>query len=64
MPPRLPPVLTEPIDVEVRGEVLLTTAQFEEANRIRLAHEATPSRTRAVERPAPCGPRTAPTGSS
>ncbi|WP_051810018.1 NAD-dependent DNA ligase LigA [Streptomyces sp. NRRL S-378] len=38
----LPPALTEPIDVELRGEVLLTTAQFEEANRIRLAHEATP----------------------
>ncbi|MFF4098808.1 NAD-dependent DNA ligase LigA [Streptomyces sp. NPDC001903] len=38
----LPPVLTQPIDVELRGEVLLTTAQFEEANRIRLAHEATP----------------------
>ncbi|MCF3185037.1 NAD-dependent DNA ligase LigA [Streptomyces polychromogenes] len=38
----LPPVLTEPVDVELRGEVLLTTAQFEEANRIRLAHEATP----------------------
>ncbi|MFB6615153.1 NAD-dependent DNA ligase LigA [Streptomyces sp. NPDC056367] len=38
----LPPVLTEPIDVELRGEVLLTTAQFEEANRIRLAHEAPP----------------------
>ncbi|MFJ3205116.1 NAD-dependent DNA ligase LigA [Streptomyces sp. NPDC086989] len=37
----LPPVLTQPIDVELRGEVLLTTAQFEEANRIRLAHEAT-----------------------
>ncbi|MFJ3877013.1 NAD-dependent DNA ligase LigA [Streptomyces sp. NPDC090077] len=38
----MPPVLTEPVDVELRGEVLLTTAQFEEANRIRLAHEATP----------------------
>ncbi|MFJ1754922.1 NAD-dependent DNA ligase LigA [Kitasatospora sp. NPDC088134] len=38
----LPPVLTEPVDVELRGEVLLTTAQFEEANRIRLAHEAAP----------------------
>ncbi|MEV7414510.1 NAD-dependent DNA ligase LigA [Streptomyces sp. NPDC089919] len=38
----LPRVLTEPIDVELRGEVLLTTAQFEEANRIRLAHEAPP----------------------
>ncbi|MFJ1756490.1 NAD-dependent DNA ligase LigA [Kitasatospora sp. NPDC088134] len=38
----LPPVLTEPVDVELRGEVLLTTAQFEEANRIRLAHGATP----------------------
>ncbi|MFD8598331.1 NAD-dependent DNA ligase LigA [Kitasatospora sp. NPDC059646] len=36
----LPAALTEPIDVELRGEVLLTTAQFEEANRIRLAHEA------------------------
>lgn len=38
----MPPVLTEPVDVELRGEVLLTNAQFEEANRIRLAHEATP----------------------
>ncbi|WP_424217263.1 NAD-dependent DNA ligase LigA (plasmid) [Streptomyces sp. BI20] len=38
----LPAVLTEPVDVELRGEVLLTTAQFEEANRIRLAHGATP----------------------
>ncbi|MER7760178.1 NAD-dependent DNA ligase LigA [Streptomyces sp. NPDC097619] len=37
----LPPVLTAPVDIELRGEVLLTTAQFEEANRIRLAHEAT-----------------------
>ncbi|MFE7564580.1 NAD-dependent DNA ligase LigA [Kitasatospora sp. NPDC057500] len=36
----LPTTLAEPIDVELRGEVLLTTAQFEEANRIRLAHEA------------------------
>ncbi|MFH7594627.1 NAD-dependent DNA ligase LigA [Streptomyces racemochromogenes] len=38
----LPPVLATPADVELRGEVLLTTAQFEEANRIRLAHAATP----------------------
>ncbi|MFF2819603.1 NAD-dependent DNA ligase LigA [Kitasatospora cineracea] len=38
----LPTVLAEPVDVELRGEVLLTTAQFEEANRIRLAHEAAP----------------------
>ncbi|WP_327308585.1 NAD-dependent DNA ligase LigA [Streptomyces sp. NBC_01298] len=38
----LPAVLSEPIDVELRGEVLLTTAQFEEANRIRIAHEAAP----------------------
>ncbi|MFE3582875.1 NAD-dependent DNA ligase LigA [Streptomyces vinaceus] len=38
----LPAVLSEPLDVELRGEVLLTTAQFEEANRIRLAHEAAP----------------------
>ncbi|MGW2680886.1 NAD-dependent DNA ligase LigA [Streptomyces sp. NPDC001436] len=38
----LPSVLTEPLDVELRGEVLLTTVQFEEANRIRLANEAAP----------------------
>ncbi|MEV7122217.1 NAD-dependent DNA ligase LigA [Kitasatospora griseola] len=38
----LPAMLAEPVDVELRGEVLLTTAQFEEANRIRLAHGATP----------------------
>ncbi|RKE02894.1 NAD-dependent DNA ligase LigA [Streptomyces sp. TLI_171] len=38
----LPGRLAEPVDVELRGEVLLTTAQFEEANRIRLAHDAAP----------------------
>ncbi|MGW1081673.1 NAD-dependent DNA ligase LigA [Kitasatospora sp. NPDC002522] len=38
----LPSVLTEPVDVELRGEVLLTHEQFEEANRIRIAHEAPP----------------------
>ncbi|MFF4341749.1 NAD-dependent DNA ligase LigA [Kitasatospora sp. NPDC001540] len=38
----LPAVLTEPIDVELRGEVLLTHAQFELANEIRTAHGAVP----------------------
>ncbi|MFJ9847441.1 NAD-dependent DNA ligase LigA [Kitasatospora sp. NPDC101155] len=38
----LPAVLTEPIDVELRGEVLLTSAQFEHANQVRTAHGATP----------------------
>ncbi|MFF4325727.1 NAD-dependent DNA ligase LigA [Streptomyces sp. NPDC001591] len=38
----LPSVLTEPLGVELRGEVLLTTVQFEEANRIRLANAAAP----------------------
>ncbi|GLW73635.1 hypothetical protein Kpho02_59340 [Kitasatospora phosalacinea] len=40
--PGLPAVLTQPVNAELRGEVLRTTAQFEEANRIRLAHEAPP----------------------
>ncbi|WP_111551698.1 NAD-dependent DNA ligase LigA [Kitasatospora sp. SolWspMP-SS2h] len=38
----LPAVLARPLDVELRGEVLLTSAQFEEANRLRLAHGAAP----------------------
>ena len=37
----LPAVLTEPVTIEVRGEVLMTTAQFEAANEQRLAHGAT-----------------------
>lgn len=36
----LPTGLTEPVTVEVRGEVLMTTAQFEAANEQRLAHDA------------------------
>ena len=36
----LPSELTEPVTVEVRGEVLMTTAQFEAANDLRLAHGA------------------------
>ena len=36
----LPTELTEPVTVEVRGEVLMTTAQFEAANDLRLAHGA------------------------
>ncbi|MFE1318234.1 NAD-dependent DNA ligase LigA [Kitasatospora phosalacinea] len=38
----LPAVLAEPVDVELRGEVLLTHAQFERANEIRTAHGAVP----------------------
>ncbi|WP_371682552.1 NAD-dependent DNA ligase LigA [Kitasatospora sp. MMS16-BH015] len=38
----LPATLAEPLDLELRGEVLLTTAQFDEANRIRTEHGATP----------------------
>ncbi|MFD7733062.1 NAD-dependent DNA ligase LigA [Kitasatospora phosalacinea] len=38
----LPAVLAEPVDVELRGEVLLTHAQFELANEIRTAHGAVP----------------------
>ncbi|MFC9331555.1 NAD-dependent DNA ligase LigA [Kitasatospora sp. NPDC057015] len=38
----LPATLTEPLDIELRGEVLLTTAQFETANEIRIAHGAAP----------------------
>jgi DNA ligase (NAD+) len=37
----LPGELAEPVTVEVRGEVLMTTAQFEAANELRLAHGAT-----------------------
>ena len=36
----LPARLTEPVTVEVRGEVLMTTAQFEAANALRLEHGA------------------------
>ncbi|WP_033822135.1 NAD-dependent DNA ligase LigA [Kitasatospora sp. MBT63] len=38
----LPAELGEPVDVELRGEVLLTQSQFEQANAVRLAHGATP----------------------
>ncbi|MFF2659716.1 NAD-dependent DNA ligase LigA [Kitasatospora sp. NPDC058032] len=38
----LPAALTDPIDVELRGEVLLTHDQFEHANKVRTAHGATP----------------------
>ncbi|WP_254898116.1 NAD-dependent DNA ligase LigA [Kitasatospora sp. NA04385] len=38
----LPALLAEPVDVELRGEVLLTNAQFERANEIRTAHGAVP----------------------
>jgi DNA ligase (NAD+) len=38
----LPAELTRPLTVEVRGEVLMTTAQFEHANEIRTAHGGQP----------------------
>lgn len=38
----LPAQLVEPLDVELRGEVLLTHEQFEQANAVRTAHGATP----------------------
>ncbi|WP_435796646.1 NAD-dependent DNA ligase LigA [Kitasatospora indigofera] len=38
----LPATLTEDLDVELRGEVLLTADQFETANEIRTAHGAPP----------------------
>ncbi|MER6298723.1 NAD-dependent DNA ligase LigA [Kitasatospora sp. NPDC001539] len=38
----LPARLAEPLDVELRGEVLLTHEQFERANAVRTAHGATP----------------------
>ncbi|MFD5270252.1 NAD-dependent DNA ligase LigA [Streptomyces sp. NPDC058335] len=38
----LPEQLTEPVTVEVRGEVLMTTAQFEHANEVRTAHGGQP----------------------
>ncbi|WP_405363641.1 NAD-dependent DNA ligase LigA [Kitasatospora sp. NBC_00085] len=38
----LPARLAEPIDLELRGEVLLTQEQFEHANTVRTEHGATP----------------------
>ncbi|MGW7403021.1 NAD-dependent DNA ligase LigA [Streptomyces sp. NPDC054833] len=38
----LPATLSEPVSVEVRGEVLMTGAQFEEANTARTAHGGQP----------------------
>ncbi|MDH6605109.1 NAD-dependent DNA ligase [Streptomyces sp. SAI-208] len=38
----LPERLPEPVTVEVRGEVLMTTAQFEHANEVRTAHGGQP----------------------
>lgn len=38
----LPVELAEPVTVEVRGEVLMTTAQFEHANEVRTAHGGQP----------------------
>lgn len=38
----LPEKLDQPVTVEVRGEVLMTTAQFEHANEVRTAHGGQP----------------------
>ncbi|MEV7687704.1 NAD-dependent DNA ligase LigA [Streptomyces bungoensis] len=38
----LPEQLAEPVTVEVRGEVLMTTAQFEHANEVRTSHGGQP----------------------
>ncbi|MER8187929.1 NAD-dependent DNA ligase LigA [Kitasatospora sp. NPDC094015] len=38
----LPARLAEPLDLELRGEVLLTQEQFDRANEVRTAHGATP----------------------
>ena len=38
----LPEELSEPVTVEVRGEVLMTTAQFEHANEVRSTHGGQP----------------------
>ncbi|WP_405864147.1 NAD-dependent DNA ligase LigA [Streptomyces sp. NBC_00005] len=38
----LPTELAEPVTVEVRGEVLMTTAQFEHGNEVRTAHGGQP----------------------
>lgn len=38
----LPAELAEPLTAEVRGEVLMTTAQFEHANEVRTAHGGQP----------------------
>ncbi|MCQ9180639.1 NAD-dependent DNA ligase LigA [Streptomyces sp. IBSBF 2953] len=38
----LPAELAEPVTVEVRGEVLMTTGQFEHANEVRTAHGGAP----------------------
>ena len=38
----LPDRLAEPVNVEMRGEVMMTAGQFEAANLIRVQHEGTP----------------------
>lgn len=38
----LPGTLAEPVTVEVRGEILMTTAQFEHANEVRIRHGGQP----------------------
>lgn len=53
----LPRELATDVSFEVRGEVLLTAAQFRRANEMRAEHGAGPSPIPATARPARCGPR-------
>lgn len=57
----LPEKLDEPVTVEVRGEVLMTAAQFEHANEVRTGHGGQPFANRATRPRAPCGPGSAST---
>lgn len=57
----LPEQLAEPVTIEMRGEILMTTEQFEQANAVRTEHGGAPSPTRGTARRAPSAPRTAAT---
>lgn len=58
----LPETLAGPVTLEMRGEVLMTAAQFETALAVRTEHGGEPFANPAAPPPAPCGPRTARTG--
>lgn len=59
----LPEQLGEPVTIEIRGEILMTNEQFEQANTVRTEHGGAPSPIRGTARREPCAPRTAPTRS-
>ncbi|MEK8145690.1 hypothetical protein NKH18_43530 [Streptomyces sp. M10(2022)] len=52
----LPEQLGTPVTIEVRGEILMTNEQFEQANTVRTEHGGAPSPTRATARRARCAP--------